>query len=317
MTPPYSVPSSQWFAFYRRLFGSSRRGISNALKVFSLSLVAGRRVKFAQFPRPGVGEPRKLFILGSGSSIDTISQEHWREIAHSRSVGINYWVLHPFLPDYIFCENSDRGQNAKSPLELVVGLPSLNSRPGLLYSGRYPRGTLDFLRLSCTQRETVLLPRMTLLTKSQEELRRDLDFFFGLLKPLRLRSIALDAGTSVSRVVTAALMAGWSEIVLVGFDLDANYFREIESYFKAVGVSLLSPSTSTTRKAGKDYVHPTNNMNRGALRTEDFIVLVDEIARMRNLGKILNGGRAENFNKRLEKYDWGQQAPELRGDHGA
>src|SRR5271155_5677250 len=46
-----------------------------------------------------------LFILGSASSINEISEDRWRTIGRHDSVGINFWPAHPFVPRFFHFEN--------------------------------------------------------------------------------------------------------------------------------------------------------------------------------------------------------------------
>jgi hypothetical protein len=52
-----------------------------------------------------------LFILGSGSSINDLSDRDWELVAAHDSVGFNFWPIHPFVPTYFFyepCVHEDR-----------------------------------------------------------------------------------------------------------------------------------------------------------------------------------------------------------------
>ncbi len=40
-----------------------------------------------------------FFILGSGGSIEELTTQNFDEIGQQRSVGINNWPVHPFVPD--------------------------------------------------------------------------------------------------------------------------------------------------------------------------------------------------------------------------
>src|SRR5262249_36622754 len=47
-----------------------------------------------------------LFILGSGPSINQISEERWRFIASHDSVGVNMWLYHRFVPTFYVVESA-------------------------------------------------------------------------------------------------------------------------------------------------------------------------------------------------------------------
>jgi hypothetical protein len=49
-----------------------------------------------------------LFVLGSGASVLTFSDDEWQTIASNDSLGFNYWMLHPFVPsNYMFEMTTD------------------------------------------------------------------------------------------------------------------------------------------------------------------------------------------------------------------
>ncbi len=49
-----------------------------------------------------------LFVLGSGPSINRISDARWREIKRNDTVGFNWWLYHPLVPKFYFLESFER-----------------------------------------------------------------------------------------------------------------------------------------------------------------------------------------------------------------
>ena len=45
-----------------------------------------------------------LFVLGGGSSINLITAERWQGIAAHDSLGLNWWLIHPFVPSFYLLE---------------------------------------------------------------------------------------------------------------------------------------------------------------------------------------------------------------------
>ena len=49
-------------------------------------------------------EGEVFFILGSGESINSISSKQWSFIKSQRSIGLNHWMCHLFVPDFYMIE---------------------------------------------------------------------------------------------------------------------------------------------------------------------------------------------------------------------
>ena len=45
-----------------------------------------------------------LFILGTGPSINDLTEIDWKDIALHDSIGLNYWLYHPFVPTFYHFE---------------------------------------------------------------------------------------------------------------------------------------------------------------------------------------------------------------------
>lgn len=45
-------------------------------------------------------QSKTLFILGSGASVCALNKTQWQEIRQCDSFGINFWILHPHVPNY-------------------------------------------------------------------------------------------------------------------------------------------------------------------------------------------------------------------------
>lgn len=46
-----------------------------------------------------------LFLFGSGPSINRISAERWQAISRANSIGLNFWLYHPFVPTLYVTES--------------------------------------------------------------------------------------------------------------------------------------------------------------------------------------------------------------------
>jgi len=73
------------FSTYRR----TERNKSNGLKPLT-------RSKIEKFKTS-----KTLFILGCGSSINKITKKQWDIIKDADSIGLNFWLLHDFVPSFL------------------------------------------------------------------------------------------------------------------------------------------------------------------------------------------------------------------------
>ena len=93
----------------------------------------------------------RVFILGSGSSINAISEARLRESAAADSFGFNLWVRHPFVPSLYTVELADFEENpAGRPVAKVIAewldrRPEYRSVP-LVFSD-YAPGRRDCLNM--------------------------------------------------------------------------------------------------------------------------------------------------------------------------
>ena len=54
-----------------------------------------------------------IFIMGSGSSINTISEDQWNIISKNDSLGLNFWIIHDFIPTFYCYEEPNISGNRK------------------------------------------------------------------------------------------------------------------------------------------------------------------------------------------------------------
>lgn len=195
------------------------------------------------------GNREVLFILGSGSSIESMPSEHFRHISQHSSIGLNYWFLHDFVPS-AFSFDAGRSSSitpASRPrkqdrLEDYLGRPEIMKKaPTLLYLR--PRGL--------TREEMVAVPknfgglkyiygRANLLTTEPGRLDGDLSRIIKRIQTGKTPpSVLPDNGASVVRMIFLGLVQGFRNIVLAGVDLDERpHFYLSERYREKYGAIL-------------------------------------------------------------------------------
>lgn len=182
----------------------------------------------------------RVFILGSGSSINAISEARFREIAAADSFGFNLWVRHPFVPSLYTVELADFEENpAGRPVAKVIA-EWLDRRP------EYRSVPLVFSDYAPTRRECLnMYPRwvqesafslntIPAIARSADELGRclsTLDRVGIFAADSQLRRVFKYRAT-VSMLISLAVALGYREIVLCGIDIDdPRYFYEDETRY--------------------------------------------------------------------------------------
>lgn len=192
-----------------------------------------RAIEFSGFrdslaPKP-VAEA--FFILGSGSSIEDLSEENFAEIRRHRSVGINNWGVHPFVPDIYSFESVPSvgdGQDLPRALSFLNRDDILDARPAvLLLRPRFAAELVHLAKIPSALEDNVFFyGRISPATRLEKNLVSDIDFFLKAVTP-RYPGVVLDSGASVVRMAFLGLLLGYRSLVFSGVDLtNTQYFWE-------------------------------------------------------------------------------------------
>lgn len=175
----------------------------------------------------------RAFILGSGSTINNMSQKNLNEIRKNFSIGINHWFAHDFEPDFLMIE-SFREKDRLSPIyewrKKNLFSWARNSRSRILikdYAEDYFFWE-DWFRLP--KEKSYFIPKMPLHANSR----------FDLIKKCRWYGsssfIAQNlwfSRASVSLAISICVSLGFRKIVLCGIDMkDSRYFWDFDDYLK-------------------------------------------------------------------------------------
>ena len=172
-----------------------------------------------------------LFILGSGTSVNGLTHENFAHIATHRSVGINNWGVHAFIPDVYALESVPQvgdGKDLQRAIKLLHRDDIQLAHPSVLALRPATAGAGNDLQLlpRPLRSRTFLYGRISPSTRRHHNLTRDAG---ALLKKLSARhpAVFLDSGASILRMVGLGLALGLSRIVFVGVDLNTtSYFWE-------------------------------------------------------------------------------------------
>ena len=223
-----------------------------------------------------------LFILGSGSSINNITADRWEAISKHDSLGLNFWVLHPFVPTFYFFESFE----VEAQPDFANLLLSAFGRRASDYAGtlkvvmefdRRHRQVLDALpqqfRSNLFAASSAPAPART-----EEELR----YAIRCLEAKRLFAEQEEYGrlfkyaSSLSTAIALAAKLRYRKIVLCGVDLrDQRYFfQDTELY----------PETANITLVPREQAHHLHVRQKWMLPVAEVIrVLRSEILNPRNI----------------------------------
>lgn len=176
-----------------------------------------------------------VFVLGSGASINEISDARWKIIGRHDTIAMNFWPVHPFVPRIYLFENIARIEEYESVFD---ALREVLERRALDY-----RNTLKIVSelVPLNERQLVLeIPEAfrrllyvgysaTVVARDERELVRGLRYMLG--------KGVFDQGNqihwhfkyagSVLAAMSLAVRMGHRHIVLCGIDLrNAEYFYQ-------------------------------------------------------------------------------------------
>lgn len=176
-------------------------------------------------------EAETFFVLGSGSSIEELSPSNFLEIGRNRSVGINNWPVHSFVPDFFSFESVPwvgDGLDLPRALQLLARKDIVERQPPLLVLRPKTEAELGFLDVVPPElrRKTFLYGKISPATRVAKNLKDDFGVFFSTTVH-RNPSVLMDSGASVVRMAILGILLGYKNITFAGVDLkNTKYFWE-------------------------------------------------------------------------------------------
>lgn len=259
----------------------------------------------AFFPKPS-GRQKILFIIGSGASVDDLTQTHWDLVDSQTSIGINFWTTHTFAPT-IYALEKARG-NTVQALEPLISEPERAQGARVLWFGGPNRINRQLLRLFKRLGGKVWFyggwplreASIRRLEQTVSSLTRVFQMFPGPFRP------AIDLGNTVSRLVSLAAINGWQTIVLLGVDLGGAYFNDYRSFSEKIASD---SDRDTSQGVGPDSRHRVDAIERGELRLSAILPRLDSSFRKAGLGCVLDGSLNGDRRLGLDSFSW-QAQPE-------
>lgn len=178
----------------------------------------------SDFPLDSKKTSHRIFILGSGYSINSISAENWKIIKANDSFGFNTWMFHSHVPTYYAWETpsireyfdamvkrfNDRSSEYKE-IPLFVQFQHAFKMGYSMEELRYPTDNIYYFA------------PYTFHTTNKKLLKKAIARFLDQKEP-DLGKI-IHYGGSLSNVIMMSYLMGYKEIVLMGIDLnDPRYW---------------------------------------------------------------------------------------------
>jgi len=234
-----------------------------------------------------VKKSNRLFVLGSGPSINYLSDNDWSIIRSYDSVGFNFWWLHDFVPTFyiaqeIFNKNSlaykmDLMRKSYLQRQSDYQKVPIVFRGSILNNRKLERNLLFNDLYSYNPEKIVLGGELSLNlilrnSNSFREFKQELLFLklLGWFKKGRITRLIPKFSSTVTFIMSLACQMGYDEIILCGIDMNnTDHFYDNHNS----NISLLLSTENSKKK-----VHPHNIAKKSsALSVRQAIIVLSEI----------------------------------------
>lgn len=212
----------------------------------------------------------KIFILGSGSSINDYTNKEWNEISSNHSFGFNHWFYHKFTPNYYSLEVlADSLLWKKQFSEFSKVHNAYKDVPIMIRGAIYRNIDLSILNKDL---KWFLPLELEAPIKSYKQLRKALKLFKFLSRFKYVnRKIVLGSNASVVAIIFTAWRMGYKEIILCGVDLNNLEYFDSRARFSNDNVI-----NNTNYKKNSNKLHKTARFDGGLLPVQEIIYAINE-----------------------------------------
>lgn len=263
---------------------------------------------------------KSLFILGSGPSVNDYTGLEWDIIKKNDSWGFNLWFCHEFIPSiYIAQSLIEPNLNKKSTREYntnVILRKMLEDKKDLYSETEfYIRGDAvnkrKFYQTEFGSHLEIILGRQGNLfaempisstNRIRPEILLERIFKRGFFKINRKIQIVPKFGSTITEMISLALMLGYKEIVLCGIDMNnGGHFYDNEESFKNYPYlkELSSINHNRTIKGGHEHMDTSTR----PFTIKDYIIALKNFAEMKFDAKILVMNETSTLYPDIQKYE--------------
>lgn len=252
-------------------------------------------------------DSRVLYILAGGASINRLSETQWSKIRKGVSIGINFWPIHQFCPDFLSTEFDKGSRSPSSATRFLENQILKNYRerpPGILALRPNWPPQREMLYKLPPSFKTMVYGRANLVGTNRNNLDRDLSRIIESVVARRIPSGVLpDNGSSVVRLMFLGVAQGFDKIVLVGVDQnDGPYFwteKPIpKKYARAARLFPRSTGTPHSTSSANDRPHPN----------EILLPSLSRAIRENSLSQVFIANESSRLFPEIPKFDWADSA---------
>ena len=204
-----------------------RQSRRDALLVEKVAATLGLAVLSCHLRTPGHPKKDTLFILAGGSSVNELSPANWGEVDQGLSIGINFWPIHPYVPDILTSETDSKTPSNQFLNTLLAHPAIMEKSPAMLMLRTLWPPVSDVLPVlpPVFAGKTWVYGRANLVTRRLENLHGDLRKVIKAVKLGRVPPPVLpDNGSSVARLTFYGIAQGFKRIVWVGVDQNSGHY---------------------------------------------------------------------------------------------
>ena len=256
---------------------------------------------------------KTLFILGSGWSVNELTDGMLRHIGAHQSVGINFWFFNSFVPTAFSFDAGKVRKEEEFLVQDVLGkLGQLlwkqeirDAKPGVLYL-RPHQSNPSYLIPGPPEltSSSWVTGRANLLAGDYKSVEADLRYLVARVGSLKLPNGALpDNGSSVVRLIFLALAQGFKDIILVGIDLDSRpHFWFAPPYLERY------PEYVKLFPAPDNRHHGTASRVSRALGNREFLAILGRVLSELGIAKLWLSSSTSQLSDDMPLYPWPSKA---------
>lgn len=253
-----------------------------------------------------------FFILGSGESVNLLTENHYEIVRSELSAGINHWTLHDFVPDLYFFEPVALSRKGRSPSPLDgSAINHLNhlrvlDRDSVHHSGARilslaPRSEFEMAQIQqippSLRNRLKFYSRFTPFTRNPSNLTGDWMRSLTLSDGEPGALIVPDSGATLARLLAIGVLSQFQRIVLLGVDLSTTYFWQGET------AALASPAFREFPQPNKGGIHATVRADIRPFSIIDVVRAYREICAIRGIDLMIRSDSSK-LKSLLPTFEW-------------
>ncbi|MEY2371397.1 hypothetical protein [Lysinibacillus capsici] len=240
----------------------------------------------------------KLFIMGSGSSINEYTPDIWNYIKENDSWGFNYFLVHPFIPTYYSFEVPNKGDRTVLS-NLIFNYMARDDYPlDYIKDVRYVEKN-DFRFFENKKESIPIVKDTSLYFKNRVESINQLKLI-EILGGLDEEFFVRGRPGSLISIVLNGIKLGYKEIILCGVDLNNSDNFYNNPNFK---IDLEKYRIPINNKIKKGF-HITQTPTPDCLGTSEILGIIDEILLKPRGIKLYIASSTSLLSRDFEIYNW-------------